>query len=115
MYLAIFELPGAERALRRCLDFRGGVDPREMRTSSARFVVAFTTQHGDFCTAGADSDEQMLKILEIICRAANRHCVTELRYDHSYVQPATLHRLEAFAEELRAQCGWQTKAARRLQ
>jgi len=57
MYLAIFELPGAEFALRRCLKVRRGVDLRDMRASGVRFVIAFTTPDGSFCTTGADSDE----------------------------------------------------------
>jgi len=77
-----------------------------------RFVVA-TTVGGSFCTVGADSEEQMLKIFELIYRAANRHGVTDLRYDHS-VQPATRHRLGAFTEELQAKCASEAKAARRL-
>jgi len=113
MNLTVFELPGAEFALRRCLGFRRGVDPRDMRKSDVRFVIAFTTPAGGFCTAGADSEEQMLRIFERIYRASNRHGLTDLRYDHS-VRPATLHRLEAFAEELRAQCASEAKAARRL-
>jgi len=113
MNLTIFELPGAELALRRCLKLRRGVDPRDMRTPDVRFVIAFTTPDGSFCTAGADSEEQMLGIFERIYRVAYRHRVKGLRYNHS-VQAATLRRLGAFIEELQAKCASEARAARRL-
>jgi len=112
--LTIFELPSAGLALRRCLDLRGGVDPRDMGKPRARFVIALATSPGSFCTAGADTGEEMLRVFEIIYRAAYSRGVTELLYDH-YVQPATLHRLEAFARELQLRCAMKVKAAARLQ